>query len=161
MFLRRFVVGGLLALLVLGSLGGMRRNNYSSGYEAGFLAGQQAAAVASEAPKADSAEAPKASAAESEAENGRSRHGHHGHYYGHGHYGHGWGFSPFAFFIGGLFKFFFFFMLMGMIFKFFGFRRWRHGHRPPWHKGPGNDEDNGDSTYEKQPEDVEPDIRSA
>ncbi|MEM7112599.1 MAG: hypothetical protein AAF614_09200 [Chloroflexota bacterium] len=161
MFFRRFVVGGLLLMLVFGALGGMRRNTYHAGYERGYEAGLREAASES-AESATDGKATSGQESGEEGQNGRSEHSHyhsryHGHGYGHGHH---WGFAPFGFF-GFLLKFFFFMFLMKMLFKFLGWGRWRHGHRPPWDKGGKGDDESGEEPYEKQPEDVEPDVRSA
>ncbi|MCA9929002.1 MAG: hypothetical protein KC419_11010 [Anaerolineales bacterium] len=146
MFRRRFVGGLLALLLIVGGLSLIGRMSYSRGWTDGYFSGQQ---VTAGEDGAETAVPPTS--------------------YRHYPY-RGWGFSPFAFIIGGIFKFWLFVMLMGLIFKMFFFRRWRrgpwgrhhwhghhwHGHKPPWASRSGDDE-----PYEKSPEDVEPDIRSA
>ncbi len=153
MFRRRFVGGLLALLLVFGGLSLIGRMSYSRGWTDGYFSAQQV--VSGEGGAAETAVPPYTR--------------YHSPYYGRG-------FSPFGMIIGGIFKFWLFVMLMGLIFKIFFFRRWRrgpwdehyrgghhwHGHPwggPPWHHWRG--ERQGDEPYEKSPEDVEPNIRSA
>lgn len=90
--------------------------------------------------------------------------------------GPGWGDHPVGWFFGGILKVFLFMMLFGFLFKMvlFGLfgRRWRkhggHGKRGHHRHGHGHGrvhrkwhDDDEDEPYEKQPEDVEPDIRTA
>ncbi|KAA3655437.1 MAG: hypothetical protein DWQ04_33565 [Chloroflexi bacterium] len=148
MFRKRFVGGLLALLLVFGGLSFMGRTSYSRGWTDGYFSAQQA--ESSEDGAAETAVPPHS----------RFR----APYYR--------GYSPFAMIIGGIFKFWLFMMLFGFIFKMLFFRRWRRGHwgkqghhfrgRGPWGSPPwcyGHDSD--DEPYEKSPEDVEPDIRSA
>ena len=151
MFRRRFVGGLLALLLVFGGLSLMGRMAYSRGWTDGYFSAQQ---VESGEDGAAETAVPPATR-------------YHSPYYGRG-------FSPFGWFIGGLIQFWIMMMLIGLVFKLFFFRRWRrgpwgghHGHHrhdqpwggPPWCHWRG--ERHGDEPYEKSPEDVEPDIRSA
>ncbi len=77
----------------------------------------------------------------------------------------GFGFFPF-FFLGGIFKLFFFIFFFGFLFKMFGFWRWRmaggpehwkhHHGGPPWRKG----HHRGDWSEEKQEVEDNPDVAS-
>ena len=150
MFRRRFIGGLLAMLLIFGGLNFIGRTSYSRGWTDGYFTSQQAE---SSEDGAETAVPPTY----------RSP------YYGRGYH------SPFLWFVGGIFKFWLFMMLFGLIFKMMFFRRWRRGgwgghryHRrgpwggPPHHWGkPPWDNGDDDEPYEKSPEDVEPDIRSA
>jgi hypothetical protein len=142
MFRRRLVGMVLAGFLFIGVVSMSGRLSYSRGWTDGYFAGQQAPAVAEGGETGETAVPPQAP-----------------YRYAPTGYGH---FSPVGSVIGGIFKFFFFFMLMSLFFKMLFFRRrWygsrgAHWHRPPWHHG-----SHGDEPYEKSPEDVEPDIRSA
>ncbi len=149
MFRRRFVGGLLALLLIMGGLSFVGRMSYSRGWTDGYFSGQQV--QSGEEGAAETAVPPYTR--------------YHSPYYGRG-------FSPFGMIIGGIFKFWLFVLLMGLIFKMLFFRRWRrgpwgghrfHGHGPwggpPWHHRWGDGPDG--EPYEKSPEDVEPDIRSA
>lgn len=131
MFFRRPLFGFFFLILLLMGISGMsRQSSYSAGYQQGFAAAQQAQS-ATEGVEASEGVAP--------APEPVATHHHHGHHWG----------------IFGIFGFFFKFWLMMMVFgffmKMFGFRHWKkHGHRCG-----GDDED---EPYEKQPEDVEPQI---
>lgn len=150
MFRRRFMGGLLALLLIVGGLSLIGRMSYSRGWTDGYFSGQQVETTGEDGT--ETAVPPTTN-------------------YRHYPY-RGWGYSPFTSIIGGIFKFWLFFMLIGLAFKMLFFRRWRrggrhwhgplwhghHGHKPPWAGGPcGQD----DEPYEKSPEDVEPDIRSA
>lgn len=153
MFIRRFFMGALLTLLVVGALGRMRHGNDDAAYRAGFADGQRAAAASSESSGekgtgSETAVPPQAN------EHGQSRDRGDRMDRGHGHFS-GMGFFPLAFLIGGFFKFALFALIIGSLFKFFGFGgRWHKGHRPPWAK-----HCHEDAGTEKSPEDVEPDIK--
>ncbi len=147
MFRRRFVGLLLGGLLLFGLFGMAGRSSYSRGWSEGYFAGQQVEV----GEDGETAVSPQPTY--------RAPYGRH--------------YSPFGWFIGGIFKFWITLMLIGMFFKMFFFRRFRgrgrhrhsgqhwhsgqHRHGPPWCWHSEHDEDDGEP-HEKSPEDVEPDI---
>lgn len=164
MFIKRFLMGALAVLVLFGALGSLRRGGYEDAYRAGFRDGQEAAAASSEANNEDGSETavpPQANERNQRMDHGQ-RMGHGQHHFGRSY---SWSFFPLAFLIGGFVKLAAFALILGGLFKFFGWgRHWRHhhkGHRPPWAKyhpeeAAGTPETPG---TEKSPEDVEPDIK--
>jgi hypothetical protein len=165
MFFRRFFFVILFGLLLFIGFSGMRHQaGFAQGYEQGYTAAaQDFAPVESAAGSAAGAAAEFPSAPATSYRPGW-----------------GWGFYPVFGFFGLIFKFFLVFAAIGFFMKllFFGFgrrRRW-HGHKsgPGGHhrhwgkwdsasrprRDPDNQPQKGDDDYEKQPEDVEPDVRS-
>lgn len=139
MFFKRFFFFGLLALLIFALLGGRARTRFAEGYTQGYAAGLQAAS-----PQAGetAGEAPVARPPES----ARIERG-----------WHGWGLFPFFGFFALLCPVFLLFFASSLIFG--RRRRWRGHHWCGGH-GPGGGWPGHKHTRpEKQPEDVEPDIR--
>ncbi len=135
MFFRRsffFVLFGLV--LVFGLFGMRQRSNFAQGYAEGYAAAQQANSA--EMSESDGAVAGAAEPAQTDP------------------YRRGWGFFPILGFFGLLFKFWLMLMIFGFFMRMLGFGRRRCWHRGHWR---GSDK----QPYEKQPEDVEPDIRHA
>jgi hypothetical protein len=147
MFKRRFIfLFGFIALLMFGF---GRRNdsvaNYQAGWQQGFVAGQQASTPVETAPSAPVA--PSANDGQAPAYQGYDSRGYHG-----------------VSLIGGMFRFWLMFILIGFIFNMMRFGR--RGGMGGWHKPHHHSSDKDDNVpYEKQPEDIDngidPTIRHA
>lgn len=114
MFRGKFLLAGLVVLLIIGGVTRMGRSSaYQQGFMQGYYAGQQADGADGAAPAPFS---PYGG-------------GYPGHFYGHG-----WGFSPFGF-IGMFFKGLLFFLFFGWLIRRFIFGRHHHCHHGPWKHG--------------------------
>jgi hypothetical protein len=141
MFFRRSIFFVLLVLLLLGGLFGLRQQpDFERGYSEGYAAALQANPAETGQPAAESSgsEASRAQPARPTP------------------YWPGWGWGTFTILgiFGVFFKFLLTLMVLGFFMKMLGFGRY---HR--WYRGHGRRWDEG--ATEKQPEDVEPDIRHA
>lgn len=156
MFRRGFGRFIIVSMLFFGALSLVGRWTYNAGWTDGYF-DNQAAQV--EAAPAEDASPPPVANAGSAAPAPRP----------YGYYGSG--FMLFGLFFASLIKFGFFLLFAGFLFRLIVGRRWRHGRRSGWGKrpfahhhagcGPRGHHHHDDSPYEKRPEDVEPDIRTA
>lgn len=114
MFFRRKIIGlVVVGFLIFGVLGMVRSSAYQAGWSRGYYTGQMTAAEQSPATTT----APAAPQTRPSVYDGHS-----------GYYGHG--FSPFGWFIGGLFQLLIILFILNFIVKMLFWRRWRHH----WHK---------------------------
>ena len=142
MFFRRSFFIVLFALLLLFGLFGLRQqSNFDQGYSEGYAAAQQVNSTESGEPAAETSgnDGNPAEAAE--------RHP----------YRRGWGYFSILGFFGFFLKLWLMFIIFGFFMRMLGFGRCRTRHRRHW----GHWSKWGNSPYEKQPDDVEPDIRHA
>jgi hypothetical protein len=138
MFFRRsifFVLFGLM--LIFGLLGLRQRSSFARGYSEGYTTAQQQANANDTGESAAETSGAEASPARPPQAYPRM---------------HGWGFFPLFGIFGFFLKFWLMFLIFGFFMKMLGFGRHRGWHRGHWCKGE-------EEPREKQPEDVEPDIR--